>query len=173
MMEMINSYWQVAQAHWTLVFLGFGVSAFIGLIVWFQFSKAKTRYDFIDVLMDFSGHTPRASLDNHITLFMALLAAWYIVVKTLYPAAGNVGADLVQILLVFLVYRLGRQGVQAWTNKPQAPPAPPQPGGNMQINAPNADTVNVPPQMAAEASSEVGATVTPRKGRLPSAVKTA
>jgi hypothetical protein len=156
-MEMINKYWALAQAHWTLVLLGFGVLAFIIMMAWFQ--QKRTEYDFLDTLMDYSGSKPRASLDNHITFFFALLAAWYIVVKTLYPAAGNVGADLVQILLVFLVYRLGRQGVAAWrTKEPPTYMAPPGDNVGVSVRMTGVDAVSTG-QAAAPAAPDASPVV--------------
>lgn len=111
----------------------------VALIAWFQIS-CRNDYDILDTLRDpVSG---KASQDPLIVYFMAGLSGWYVVVKTINPAAGNAGSDLVQILAIFLIYRAGKQGIEAWKVKPPSPPAPPDAPANLNINAPNADTVN-------------------------------
>lgn len=124
---MIDKYWAIASAHWWLVLVTLLVIGFVFVIVWFQWSK-RNDYDFLDSLKD--PLTGKASPDPLIVYAMAGLAGWYVVVKTLNPAAGSAGSELVNILLIFLVYRGAKQGIEAWKIKPPAPPALPQPTGD-------------------------------------------
>jgi len=127
MMESINQYWALAQAHWLVVGALLIVVGFVVMVVVFQ-NKSDNSYDFLDTL---KGENGKASQDAIIVYFMAALAAWYVVVKTTTPAAGNAGGDLVNILMIFLVYRLGKKVSDAWERKPSAPPSDQKQGDNI------------------------------------------
>lgn len=153
MMETLDAYWAIAKAHWLVIGAVLIVVSFTAMIAFFQY-KRDNSYDFLDTL---KGENGKASQDALIVYFMAALAAWYIVVKTLNPAAGNAGADLVQILLIFLVYRLGKKGVESWEKKPSAPPSELKQGDNIgqQVVIPGAEAPAVP-------AAPVIATATPK-----------
>jgi len=137
MMEALSRYWALLESHW-LIAGAIGIAIlFAAMILWFQL-RSDNDYDFLDTLKSENG---KASQDALIVYFMAALAAWYVIVKTIYPAAGNAGGDLVNILMIFLVYRLGKKGVESWEKKAPPPPAPPAVGDNIGQQVVNATPV--------------------------------
>ncbi len=111
------------------------VVASIVVLIWFHLRRGNT-FIFSDLLID--PVTKKASIEAIVTLFFAILSAWYVVIKTMNPAAGNVGPELVQILMVFLVYRGVKQGIQAYKDKPPTPPPMPDQIEQQVLVTPNA-----------------------------------
>lgn len=131
--------------------LALALFTIIGMLVWFQTQKRNT-YDFLDILLD--AKTARASLDAHVTLFFCVLAAWWIVTRTLDDE--DVSGPLVQIIMIFVIYRAGKQAISAYADKPASPPDPPA-QIDQQVN------ISRDPQPPVVAK--------PGGGKLPSAIK--
>lgn len=113
----------------------------VGLLVFVHMRKGNP-FVFYDMMLD--PVTRKASVDSCITLFFAILSAWYIVYKTMHPTAGDVGALLIQVLSVFLLFRGAHQGIQAYAAKPPPPPAAPD-QIRQQVNViPDAPTLVAP-----------------------------
>lgn len=114
------------------------VAVSIGVLVYFHMRRGNP-FSIYDLLLD--PITKKASLDSCVTLFFAVLSAWFVVFKAQHPDAGNVGGELVQILSVFLIYRGAHQGIQAYAAKPPPPPPVPDQVRQQVVVTPDAPTI--------------------------------
>jgi predicted histidine transporter YuiF (NhaC family) len=100
------------QVSWAAITLAIGLV--IGIfLVWKLNRDVNNPYYLRDLLLDTV--TNRASLDKHILLFFALLAAWYVMVRTL--DGKEVESALLGVLGIFVVQRGASAAINAYSRK--------------------------------------------------------
>lgn len=100
--------------NWAAVTMAIGLAVVL-VCVWRLNRDEGSPYYIRDLLLDTV--TNRASLDKHILLFFALLAAWYIIVRTL--DGKEVEAALLGVLGIFVVQRGAGAAINAYSAKRQ------------------------------------------------------
>lgn len=100
--------------NWAAITLAIGLVVVL-VCVWRLNRDRDNQYYLRDLLLDTV--TNRASLDKHILLFFALLAAWYIIVRTL--DGKEVEAALLGVLGIFVVQRGAGAAINAYTARRQ------------------------------------------------------
>jgi predicted histidine transporter YuiF (NhaC family) len=98
--------------NWAAITLSVGLVLAI-VMVWVLNRDKTSPYYVRDLLLDTV--TNRASLDKHILLFFALLAAWYIMVRTL--DGKEVEGALLGVLGIFVVQRGAGAAINAFGRK--------------------------------------------------------
>lgn len=105
--------------NWAAVTLAIGV-LICAVMIWRLNRSDENQYFFRDLLLDTV--TNRASLDKHILLFFACLAAWYVMVRTL--DGKDADAALLGVLGIFVVQRGAGAAINAFSKKD--PPGDPK-----------------------------------------------
>jgi predicted histidine transporter YuiF (NhaC family) len=102
--------------NWAAVTLAVGLVICLA-IVWKLNRDESNQYFVRDLLLDTV--TNRASLDKHILLFFACLAAWYIMVRTL--DGKEVEGALLGVLGIFVVQRGAGMVANAYATRKDPP----------------------------------------------------
>lgn len=97
---------------WALITLVAGLLICL-VAVWRLNADKASPYFFRDLLLDTV--TNRASLDKHILVFFAALAAWYIMVRTL--DGQEVEAALLGVLGIFVLQRGAGAAINAYSQR--------------------------------------------------------
>lgn len=107
------------EFNWAALTLAIGL-VFCLAVVWKLNRDQASPYYVRDLLLDTL--TNRASLDKHILLFFACLAAWYIMVRTL--DGKEVEGALLGVLGIFVVQRGTSAAINAYSNRNDSPEGP-------------------------------------------------
>lgn len=107
------------EFNWAAITLAVGLLICI-VAIWKLNRDQSSPYFFRDLLLDTV--TSKASLDKHILLFFAALAAWYIMVRTL--DGKEVEGALLGVLGIFVVQRGTSAAINAYSNRNDSPGNP-------------------------------------------------
>ena len=107
------------EFNWAAITLAIGLVICI-VAIWKLNRDQSSPYYFRDLLLDTVSN--RASLDKHILLFFAALAAWYVMVRTL--DGKEVEGALLGVLGIFVVQRGTSAAINAYASRNDPPEGP-------------------------------------------------
>lgn len=137
---------QLVKINWPLVSL-ISIFVFGGMLV-YRWNDQLARYNVIELVMN--PKTGKPDPYRHLLFLMSGLGAWACIQVVL-----NKQWDVVTPLLTLLIGAfVAKPALDGFSDAIASRPAAPEPSGNTQINAPNADTVNLR-AAPAEAATEV------------------